>query len=254
MSHKVENITPYADTGDNRAKTDQVRDMFDAIAPAYDTMNRMMTLGIDRRWRHRCVDIVAGGAPRAVLDLATGTGDLAIALATAIPGATVTGADLSESMLEIGRKKVAGYGLDDRVGLVAADALDLPFDDNSFDAITIAFGVRNFEDLETGYAGMYRALRPGGRLVVLELTPPASPLVRPFYNFYTRCIIPAVGRVMSHDSNAYTYLPRSIAAVPARDDMLAIMRRAGFDDARYKSLTLGVATIYIAVKPPKADT
>jgi len=248
MSQDVENIKPYAVEGDSRAKTDQVRDMFDSIAPAYDTMNRMMTMGVDRRWRRRCVRMVRDANPGAVLDLATGTGDMAVAMAMAMAGARITGADLSESMIEIGRKKVTEKGLGDRVELLTADALALPFDDNTFDAITIAFGVRNFEDLEAGYAEMCRVLRPGGLLVVLELTPPASRIVKPFYNFYTRCIIPGVGRIVSHDSRAYTYLPESIAAVPARRAMLDIMERSGFENTVFRSLTFGVATIYTATK------
>ena len=253
MDHNVENITPYAADGDSRAKSDQVRDMFDSIAPAYDTMNRMMTMGVDRRWRQRCVRTVRDISPKAVLDLATGTGDMAVALAKAIPEAHITGADLSESMIEVGRKKIAEKGIGDRVELLTADALDLPFDDNVFDAVTIAFGVRNFEHLDAGYAEMCRVLRPGGLLVVFELTPPKSKVVRPFYNFYTRCIIPGVGRLVSHDSRAYTYLPESIAAVPARRDMFDIMESAGFGDTAYKSLTFGVATIYTATKA-KPDT
>lgn len=245
---KVERITPYGVTGDCRTKGAQVRDMFDNIAPAYDLMNRMMTLGIDRAWRTRCVRTVSEGKPAAVLDLATGTADLAISTARAIPGAHVTGADLSPAMVEIAKKKVRAAALDDRVALHVADILSLPFDDNSFDAITIAFGVRNLEHLDKGYAEMARVLRPGGTLVVLELTEPRSPIVRPFYRFYTRCIIPAVGRLVSRDSRAYTYLPESISAVPARDDMTAIMTRAGLTDARWRSLTLGVATIYTATK------
>lgn len=245
---QVESITPYGSQGDHRAKTDQVRDMFDSIAPAYDLMNRMMTLGIDRSWRRRCVRMVRDAAPAAVLDLATGTGDLAVAMARAIPDARVTGADLSEGMIEVGRRKIADAGLSERVSLQVADALALPFPDASFDAVTIAFGVRNFEHLDRGYAEMARVLRPGGLLVVLELTPPSSRVVRPFYNFYTRTIIPAVGRMVSKDSRAYTYLPESIAAVPARDAMTALMEGAGFVDARWHNLTLGVATIYSARK------
>lgn len=243
---EVEHITPY---GDRRAKSEQVREMFDSIASAYDTMNRMMTLGIDRSWRRRCVKLVKELAPADILDLATGTGDLAAALAEAIPDARVTGGDLSEGMIEIGRRKIAAKGLADRVGLVVADALDLPFADSSFDVVTIAFGVRNFEHLDKGYAQMSRVLRPGGKIVVLELTPPSSKIARPFYNFYTRAIIPAVGRLVSKDRRAYSYLPESIAAVPARDAMTGLMTRAGFTDARWKNLTLGTATIYTAQKP-----
>lgn len=250
MSEDVEKITPYGTGGDNRHKAEQVRDMFDAIAPSYDLMNRMMTMGgMDNRWRRRCVAIVKAHGARDILDLATGTGDLAIALARAIPDATVTGGDLSEGMLAVGRLKVEQAGLADRITLMAADALHLPFDDTSFDAITIGFGVRNFEYLDCGYAEMTRVLRPGGLLVVLELTPPASPLVRPLYSVYTRGVIPVVGRIVSHDSRAYKYLPESIAAVPARDDMTRLMTDAGLTDARWKSQFMGVATIYTARKP-----
>lgn len=246
--NNVEKITPYGSQGDNRHKASQVRDMFDNIAPAYDTMNRLMTLGIDRSWRHRCVKKVAAAHPSAILDLATGTGDMAIEMARAIPAAHVTGADLSQGMIDIGRQKVERHGLQERVTLEVADALALPFPDGSFDVITIAFGVRNFEHLEDGYREMQRVLRPGGLLVVLELTPPASAVVKPFYNLYTRGIIPAIGRMVSRDSRAYTYLPQSIAAVPARDRMTAIMTHAGLKNAAWQNLTLGVATIYTATK------
>ncbi len=250
MSNRVENITPYGTGGDRRAKAAQVREMFDSIAPAYDLMNRMMTLGgLDRRWRRKCVDLVADAKPADVLDLATGTGDMAISLAKALPDAKITGGDLSEGMLDVGRTKIDRLGLSGRVSLQVADALDLPFADGAFDAVTIGFGVRNFEHLDRGYSEMTRVLRPGGLLVVLELTPPASRVVKPFYNFYTRAVIPAVGRMVSHDSRAYTYLPESIAAVPARDDMTSLMAAAGLTECRWKSLAFGVATIYTARKP-----
>lgn len=242
---KVEKITPY---DGNEAKTGQVRRMFDSIAPAYDTMNRLMTLGIDRRWRRKTVAEAVSGNPKAILDIATGTGDLAIALARAAEGATVTGVDLSEGMIEVGRRKVAEAGLAGRVSLSAADALALPFADNSFDVITVAFGVRNFEHLAEGYAEMLRVLRPGGKLCVLELTPPSSSLVRPFYAAYTRGVIPLVGKLISGDSDAYTYLPRSIAAVPARGAMTALIEGAGFEKAGFRSFTFGVCTLYTARK------
>ena len=242
---KVEKITPY---DGEEAKTGQVRRMFDSIAPAYDTMNRLMTLGIDRRWRRKTVAEAVSGNPEAILDIATGTGDLAIALARAAEGATVTGVDLSEGMIEVGRRKVAEAGLSDRVKLSPADALALPFADNSFDVITVAFGVRNFEHLAEGYAEMLRVLRPGGRLCVLELTPPSSVLVRPFYAAYTRAVIPLVGKLISGDSDAYTYLPRSIAAVQARGAMTALIEGAGFENAAFRSFTFGVCTLYMARK------
>ncbi|MGM9852794.1 MAG: bifunctional demethylmenaquinone methyltransferase/2-methoxy-6-polyprenyl-1,4-benzoquinol methylase UbiE [Muribaculaceae bacterium] len=242
---KVEKITPY---DGSEAKTGQVRRMFDSIAPAYDTMNRLMTFGIDRRWRRKTVAEAVSGNPEAILDIATGTGDLAIALARAAEGATVTGVDLSEGMIEVGRRKVAEAGLSDRVSLSPADALALPFADNSFDVITVAFGVRNFEHLAEGYAEMLRVLRPGGKLCVLELTPPSSVLAKPFYSAYTRGVIPLVGKLISGDSDAYTYLPRSIAAVPARKAMTSLIAEAGFVDAAFRSFTFGVCTLYTARK------
>lgn len=244
---KAEKITPY---GSDRPKGAQVEAMFDNIAPAYDFMNRAMTLGIDRSWRRKVVRAVAAMKPAAILDVATGTGDLALQLARACPSATVTGVDLSEGMLAVGRRKVADAGMADRIILSQADCLNLPFDDNSFDAVTVAFGVRNFEHLDRGYAEMARVLRPGGQLFVLELSVPPSPLVRPFYQLYTRGVIPILGRIVSSDRRAYTYLPQSIAAMPQGERMLSLMTSAGLSSPSLRRLTLGVATIYTAAKNP----
>ena len=241
-----EEITPYSD---RRDKTGQVREMFDNIAPAYDFMNRAMTLGVDRRWRRIMVDALARHGAVDILDVATGTGDVAIQIARTIPESILTGIDLSENMIEVGRKKIAEAGLSERITLVQGDCLELPMPDNGFDAVTVAYGVRNFSDLRKGYLQMARVLRPGGLLAVLELSTPRSPLVRPFYNIYTRCIIPAVGRLVSKDSSAYTYLPKSIEAVPQGDGMLALMREAGLTDAHCRRFTFGVCTLYTAVKP-----
>jgi demethylmenaquinone methyltransferase/2-methoxy-6-polyprenyl-1,4-benzoquinol methylase len=171
---KAEKVTPY---GTKQSKGEQVEEMFDNIAPAYDFMNRAMTLGIDRNWRKKVVKAVAAATPSAILDVATGTGDLAIQLAKANPQAQLTGIDLSEGMLEVGRRKVAQANLDNRITLRQADCLALPFADASFDIVTVAFGVRNFEHLDKGYAEMQRVLRPGGKLIVLELSTPTSPVV-----------------------------------------------------------------------------
>ncbi len=246
MAQGAERITPYA--GDTRRKGEQVREMFDSIAPAYDFMNRAMTLGIDRLWRRRVVKMVAQTGAADILDIASGTGDLAIALGRALPRARVTGVDLSEGMIAIGREKVARAALDSRVTLGVADCLSLPFADASFDAVTVAFGVRNFQDLLAGYREMHRVLRPGGLLVVLELSTPESKYVRPFYNFYTRRVIPMAGRLVSHDSNAYRYLPDSIRAVAQGHEMCALIARAGFTQPAFRTLTFGVATIYSAKK------
>lgn len=242
---RVEEIRPY-DT--ERQKAEQVEQMFDSIAPAYDFMNRAMTMGIDRIWRARAVRQLCRRAPRKILDIATGTGDLAILLASRMPQATVTGVDLSAGMIGIGQHKITRAGLDARVTLQVADCLALPFADGTFDCVTAAYGVRNFADLEAGYREMHRVMAPGATLCVIELSTPVNRLVKPFYSLYTRHIIPAVGRIVSKDSRAYTYLPESIAAVPQRDEMCALMRRAGFTDCRWRSFTFGVCCVYTALK------
>jgi len=243
-----EQITPYG-SGDG-SKTEQVRRMFDHIAPAYDRLNRYMSLGLDSGWRRRAVAAVAAGAPRHIVDIACGTGDFAISLARAIAGARITGVDLSPGMVGIGRRKIADARLDDRITLTVGDCLDGGgVEPGSADAVTVAFGVRNFADLAAGYRAMLRMLRPGGRLCVLELARPASRLVRPGYDLYTRALIPLMGRIISGDSRAYSYLPATIAAVPRGEAMLDIMRRAGLTDTRYTDLTLGVCCIYTATKP-----
>ncbi|MDE5656811.1 MAG: bifunctional demethylmenaquinone methyltransferase/2-methoxy-6-polyprenyl-1,4-benzoquinol methylase UbiE [Muribaculaceae bacterium] len=246
MEVKAEHINPYE--GDTRGKTEQVRDMFDSISGAYDFMNRAMTMGVDRLWRRTAVNTVRRPAPRRVVDLATGTGDLAIALARRIPGAEIIGYDLSEGMLQVGRRKVEKAGLSGRISLHQADCLALPAADNSADAVTVAYGVRNFEHLLEGYREMHRILRPGGMLCVLELSTPHGRLTAPLYRFYTRCIIPLAGRLISRDDRAYSYLPESIAAVPQGADMCALMAEAGFSDCRFRPMTFGSCTMYTAVK------
>ena len=241
-----EKVTPYG--GDSASKTGQVREMFDNIAPAYDFMNRAMTLGVDKSWRRALVSTVASRQPQAILDVATGTGDLAILLARTLPQATVTGIDLSEGMTSIGNDKVAAAGLSSRVTLTVGDCLELPMPGESFDAVTVAYGVRNFQDLAKGYREMARVLRPGGILAVLELSTPTNPAVKPFYSLYTRAIIPTVGRLVSHDTRADSYLPQSIAAVPQGDEMLALMTGAGLHQATFRRFTFGVCTLYTAYK------
>lgn len=243
---RPEEVTPYSDS---RGKTEQVREMFDHIAPTYDRLNRLMSLGLDRGWRRRAVALVAAAAPRRIVDIACGTGDFAIALARAIPGASVLGADLSEGMVAVGREKVERQGLSDRIDLTVGDCLaGAGVPDGSADAVTVAFGVRNFADLPAGYRAMARMLRPGGMLCVLELSVPACTAVRPFYNLYTRGIVPLMGRAVSADPQAYRYLPRSISAMPRGRAMLDIMEEAGFRSSRHIPLTMGVCSIYTAIK------
>ncbi len=245
-AREVENILPYDTEG--RAKGVEVAEMFDNIAPAYDRMNRLMTFGLDRVWLRRTIREVAKDSPKYVLDIATGTADVAIAMASKIPMTRITGIDLSEGMVAIGRRKVISAGLDARIKLDVADALALPFADAQFDAITVAYGVRNFEHLDQGYAEMLRVLRPGGRLYVLELTVPASPIVRPFYKLYTRHVVPRLGKLISKDSRAYAYLPESIRAVPTRSEMTELMSKVGFVNTRWHSLFPGTVCLYTATK------
>lgn len=242
-----EDINPYA--GDRRRKGQQVEEMFDHIAPAYDRMNALMSLGMHGHWRQKAVRWVADSHPRAILDVATGTGDFAISLAQAVEGSQVTGIDLSQGMIDVGRGKVDREGLGDRITLTQADCLHLPLDDDTFDAVTCAFGVRNFERLLDGYREMYRVMRPGGVIAILELSTPTSPLVRPLYDLYSGAVIPTLGRVIASDGDAYSYLPASIKAVAQGQEMLDLMKRAGFHDTQCHTLTLGVCSLYTAVKP-----
>lgn len=246
MDVKAEKINPY---DNDRCKTEQVKEMFDSIAPAYDFMNRAMTFGVDKRWRAKAVKMISRHFPAEILDVATGTGDLAMLLARKLHPRSVTGIDLSEGMISVGRRKIAGAGLSHVITLMSGNCLAMPFDSDRFDCVTVAYGVRNFEHLDVGYREMLRVLRPGGIICVIELSTPVSPLVRPFYRFYTRCVIPAVGRIVSKDVRAYSYLPESIAAVPQGDDMLTLMREAGFTGCSFRRLTFGTCTIYTATKP-----
>jgi demethylmenaquinone methyltransferase/2-methoxy-6-polyprenyl-1,4-benzoquinol methylase len=241
-------------------KKQRVEEMFDAIAPRYDALNHVLSLGIDRGWRRRVVRVVKTGfrvlrggsggdsvAPK-ILDVATGTGDLAIALARAIPGARITGTDLSEGMLALGREKIARRVAGSKITLVSGDAEALEFADGSFDAVTVAFGVRNFGDLPRGLAEMRRVLRSGGRLVVLEFSVPRGALFGWVFGIYFHRLVPWVGRLVSRHGEAYTYLPRSVDDFPSPADFAAMMRRAGFGQVRTRSLTFGVATIYEGVR------
>lgn len=237
----VEKITPY---NNEERKARQVEEMFDSIAPAYDFMNRAMTLGIDRWWRRVAVKMVKRSNPRRILDVATGTGDFAIGLYDKIHPQQVVGIDLSQGMLDVARRKVEKRGLQDAITLQQGDCLAMPFKDGEFDAVTVAFGVRNFEHLLQGYQQMHRVLAPGGMLCVVELSTPRNRVTRWFYDLYTLHIIPWFGALKSHDKSAYRYLPQSIAAVPQGEDMLAIMREAGFNECKVKRMTFGTCSIY----------
>lgn len=251
----AELVNPYSTDGEG--KTRQVERMFDSIAPAYDFMNLAMTLGLCTRWRNQALDLVeqvllrAGRpTPANVLDVATGTGDVAFEMARRWPAARITGVDLSARMLRVAEKKLetAHALMSRRITFTQGDCLQLPFPDNSFDLVTVAYGVRNFEHLSQGYAEMLRVLKPKGILCVIELSRPKGSLTAPLYDFYSRMLIPLAGRLVSGDPRAYTYLPESIAAAPQRADMCAIMNEAGFHGCVWKSLTFGAVTIYLACK------
>ena len=244
--NKVEQVTPYGSQG--TAKTEQVRQMFDSIAPAYDFMNRAMTLGIDIWWRWLAVKRLKRLKPANILDVATGTGDFALQLYRSLKPCRILGIDLSRGMLDEACRKVKEKGLEKDISFKQGDCMALHLEDDSVDAVTVAFGVRNFEHLQQGYQEMARVLRQGGMLCVLELSTPTNRVIRWFYDLYTLHVIPWFGSLKSGDKSAYRYLPQSIAAVPQGDDMLQLMRNVGLRNAEFKRLTLGVCTIYTAIK------
>jgi demethylmenaquinone methyltransferase/2-methoxy-6-polyprenyl-1,4-benzoquinol methylase len=238
-------VKPYSPEG---SKKEQVAEMFNAISPKYDALNRILSVGIDQIWRRKTVrEIRATGATQ-ILDVATGTADLALALADGIPGSKVVGVDISAGMLDVGRQKVRARRKDDRVRLDLGDGEQLPYDDASFGAITVAFGVRNFENLEQGLRDMHRVLQPAGTLAVLEFSQPTLWPFRPLYLFYFKNILPRIGRLISKDASAYTYLPDSVEAFPYGEAFATKLRDAGFTAVRIRPLSLGIASLYVATK------
>jgi demethylmenaquinone methyltransferase/2-methoxy-6-polyprenyl-1,4-benzoquinol methylase len=229
-------------------KKERVAAMFDSIAPTYDRLNHLLSFQIDRLWRRKVVKMAAAARPRTILDVATGTGDLAIELACRIPAARVTGVDISENMLALGRQKVAEWGLTGRVNLSAGDAEALGFADGVFDCVTVAFGVRNFGDIEAGLREMCRVVREGGACFVLEFSEPTVPLFGWAYRIYFHRVLPLLGRAVSKDDAAYTYLPESVEGFPAPERFVEMLGEAGFSGVTKRRLTGGVAYIYKAVK------
>ncbi len=238
----------YPSVGEAEGKAQDVEAMFDAIAPRYDLLNRVLSFGIDVWWRKRAVALLKEENPRRILDVATGTADLALEAQQTLEPEKVVGVDISEEMLAFGRKKIAACGLSDRVVLRTGDAQKLPFSDNQFDAALVAFGVRNFEDLGAGLADMRRVLRPGGSLVVLEFSQPQVFPIKQLYEFYSRHILPHIGRTISQNEGAYQYLPDSVAAFPSGPDFLGRMRAVGYADLQWKPLTFGIASLYYGRK------
>lgn len=237
-------VKPYSQEG---SKKEQVAKMFDNISARYDFLNHLLSLGIDKGWRRKVVRFIRSHQPKTILDIATGTGDLAIALSK-IEGTTITGLDISAGMLKVGEEKIIKKGLNDRITMQLGDSENLPFEDNSFDAITVAFGVRNFENLEAGLKEMNRVLKPGGQVAVLEFSQPTSFPFKQIYGFYFRYILPTIGKLVSKDASAYTYLPESVGAFPYGARFLEILGKCGFSDTRGQQVTFGIATIYTGTK------
>ena len=225
----------------------QVQAMFNDIAGRYDLLNHLLSLGIDKGWRKKLVKLMAQDKPKRILDLATGTGDLAIAAARIKPE-NITGTDIAEEMLAIGQEKVNKLGLGHIITLLKADSENLPFADAEFDSAMVAFGVRNYENLPKGLAEMCRVLKPGSRAFILEFSKPQKFPVKQMFGFYSRFILPSVGRLVSKNSTAYTYLPESVAAFPQDDHFIEIMKKAGFSQAEFISLSFGITNLYIGKK------
>ncbi|MFD0760794.1 bifunctional demethylmenaquinone methyltransferase/2-methoxy-6-polyprenyl-1,4-benzoquinol methylase UbiE [Lutibacter aestuarii] len=240
-----EKIKPYKDS--ELGKKEQVAKMFDTISKDYDGLNRVISFGIDVKWRRKVVNIVKNTNPNLVLDIATGTGDLAINL-TKTSASKIIGLDISEGMLEVGRYKIEKLKLTDKIEMVLGDSEIIPFEENTFDAITVAFGVRNFENLEKGLSEIYRVLKPGGTFVVLETSVPTKTPFKQGYYFYSTKILPTIGKWFSKDKVAYKYLSDSAATFPYGKAFNNILQKIGFIDIENKPQTLGVASIYIAKK------
>ena len=222
--------------------------MFDRISPKYDTINHLLSLNIDKVWRRKTAKSVAKGHPKTILDLATGTADLAIALAKHNPQARIIGMDISEKMLEIGKEKVKQQKLENQIALRFGDAATLPFEDGTFDAVTVAFGVRNFEDLDKGLSEITRVLKPDGQAVILEFSMPEKFPVKQLYQFYFKRVLPKIGKRVSKDNSAYTYLPKSVEQFPKPLVFLDMLDRYGLKQGQKTPMAIGIATVYNAIK------
>ena len=238
-------VKPYKNQ--QGTKKEQVAQMFNSIAPRYDFLNHFLSLGIDKIWRKKAISKLKNRNISNLLDIATGTGDFAIT-ASKIDGISIIGIDISEQMLAVGREKLYKQNLQNRVNFLLGDSENIEFPDNSYEAITVAFGVRNFENLGKGLSEMYRVLKPNGIAVILEFSKPQTFPIKQVYNFYFKFILPLLGRFVSKDNSAYTYLPESVSHFPDGKNFIGELEKAGFSNCSIKSLTFGVATIYIGEK------
>jgi demethylmenaquinone methyltransferase/2-methoxy-6-polyprenyl-1,4-benzoquinol methylase len=245
MAYKQEEIKPYTAEGEKGA---QVEQMFDNIAHSYDLLNHCLSMGIDKRWRRAAINTLKPFAPKRMLDVATGTGDFAILAARMLGPEALLGVDISEGMLDVGRKKVLQGGLANIVKFQKDDCMALSLDDDQFDAITVAYGVRNFPDLDKGLSEMRRVLKKNGRLVIIELTAPRRFPMRQLFWLYSHAFMPLVGWMISKDKRAYSYLPATMEAFPQGEEMQKILEKAGYRDVAFKRFTFGLSTMYTAKK------
>ncbi|RZL13897.1 MAG: bifunctional demethylmenaquinone methyltransferase/2-methoxy-6-polyprenyl-1,4-benzoquinol methylase UbiE [Pedobacter sp.] len=241
-----ENITPYHSK--TATKKEQVASMFDNISGTYDFLNHFMSLGIDILWRKKAIRELLSIKPKIILDVATGTGDFAFEAIKILKPEQIIGVDISRGMLDVADKKIRERNLQDVFSVALGDSEGLQFEDNKFDAITVAFGVRNYENLEKGLSDMYRVLKPGGKIVILEFSKPRKFPIKQGYNFYFKHITPILGKLFSKDERAYNYLPESVAAFPDGDDFVNLMTKVGLKNARDRRLTFGVSAIYTGIK------
>lgn len=243
--YEQEKIKPYSHQGD---KGKQVEEMFNNIAPTYDTLNHRLSWDIDKGWRRKAINKLKPYKPRLILDVATGTGDFAILAARMLRPQHLIGVDIAEGMMDIGREKVKQMGASGTIAFQKENCMNLSFPDDTFDAVTAAFGIRNFQDLDKGLSEMCRVLRRGGHLCVVELSTPVSFPMKQLFRIYSHSILPLYGKLISGDSRAYSYLTQSIDAFPQGEVMMDVLRRAGFSQASFKRLTFGICTLFMATK------
>lgn len=246
MKYKVEGVTPYAN---NKSKRGQIIEMFDNIAPKYDKLNGILSMGVDNYWRRDAIKELKKYAPKSIIDIATGTGDFALLANSVLKPEKIVGVDISKGMLEVGEEKVARRGLQNDISFEVQDSADMTFEDNAFDAATISFGVRNFEDIDKSFKEILRILKPGGVFLFIELTSPEKNPMKKMYQSYTKYVMPKLAGIMKTEQQAYEYLPDSIAAFPEGREMMLILQKNGYTNIRLRRYTLGIATLYIAEKP-----
>lgn len=245
MSYEQETIKPYHSAKD---KAGQVAEMFDNISAKYDFLNHLLSAGIDKKWRKAAIESLRPYAPQEMLDVATGTGDFAIESAQRLCPRSLLGIDISEGMMAVGKKKVQEAGLEGIIHFAKEDCLSLSFADNSFDAVTVAYGVRNFADLEKGLSEMLRVLRPKGRLVIVELTAPAKAPMKQIFQMYAKWVMPTLGKMISKDTAAYAYLPATMEVFPQGERMKEILEKVGYREVEFERFTFGLSTLYTACK------